>query len=44
MSVSEMHDRLIVAIGLLLKSRGDNVSILTKDESIVASGLLPIVW
>jgi PIN domain nuclease of toxin-antitoxin system len=43
-SVPEMHDRLIVATGLLLKSMGDNISILTKDASIVASGLLPIVW
>jgi PIN domain nuclease of toxin-antitoxin system len=43
-SVPEMHDRLIVATGLLLKSQGNNVSILTKDESVVASGLLPIIW
>lgn len=35
----EMHDRLIVATAQLL-----SVPVLTKDEMIVQSGALPVVW
>lgn len=44
MSVTEMHDRLIVASGLYLQSLGQQVSILTKDTNITASALLRVVW
>lgn len=43
-AIPEMHDRLIVATGLHLQSSGDKVEILTKDNEIVLSALLPVVW
>ena len=43
-SIPEMHDRLIVATGAYLKNLGDDVAILTKDNEIVLSSVLPIVW
>jgi len=43
-SVPEMHDRLIVATGVFLESLGDDIKILTKDNSIVLSAVLPIIW
>jgi hypothetical protein len=42
--VPEMHDRLIVATGLLLEDQGERVAILTKDVSITKAGLLPVIW
>ncbi|MDQ3754604.1 MAG: PIN domain-containing protein [Acidobacteriota bacterium] len=44
LAVPEMHDRLIVAIGLHLQNQGGQVSILTKDADIIASTLLPVIW
>ena len=43
-SVPELHDRLLVASALVLQSRGHVVSLVTKDESIVRSGLVAISW
>lgn len=43
-AVPEMHDRLIVATGLLLQQQGEQVAILTKDVSITTAALLPIIW
>lgn len=43
-AVPEMHDRLIVAAGLLLQQQGESVAILTKDVSITTSALLPVIW
>lgn len=43
-AVPEMHDRLIVAGGLLLQQQGDRVTILTKDVSITTAALLPVLW
>lgn len=43
-AVPEMHDRLIVATGVLLHSLGENVKILTKDNEIILSSILPVVW
>lgn len=43
-AVPEMHDRLIVAAGLLLQQQGESVAILTKDVSITTSTLLAVIW
>ena len=43
-AVPEMHDRLIVATGLLLQQQGERVVILTKDGSITTAALLPVIW
>ena len=40
----EMHDRLIVGSALYLQSLGHTVSLLTKDASIVAAGLVTAIW
>ena len=42
--VPEMHDRQIVATALHLRSLDHTVSILTKDSTIAASALVPVVW
>jgi PIN domain nuclease of toxin-antitoxin system len=42
--IPELHDRFIVSTGLHLQDLGYTVSILTKDESITASGVLPVIW
>jgi len=39
----EMHDRQIVATALLLQNGGRSVALLTKDEVIVASALVPVL-
>ena len=43
-SIPEMHDRLIVATGIYLQSQGEDVEIMTKDNEIVLSSLLSVVW
>ncbi|MEP7336180.1 MAG: PIN domain-containing protein [Acidobacteriota bacterium] len=43
-TVPEMHDRLIVAAGLLLQQQGESVAILTRDVSITKAALLPVIW
>lgn len=43
-SINEMHDRQIAATALVLASKGDMVQLLTCDQNITASGLIPIVW
>ncbi len=43
-SITEMHDRLNVATVLHLASAGDAVALLTRDATITASGLVPIIW
>ncbi len=40
----EMHDRLIVATALELAALGEPVAILTADQSIQSSELVPVVW
>jgi PIN domain nuclease of toxin-antitoxin system len=42
--IPELHDRFIVSTGLHLQDLGHTVSILTKDETITASGVLPVIW
>ena len=43
-AVPEMHDRLIVATALHLRSSGHEVGLLTRDPDIVTSALVMIVW
>jgi PIN domain nuclease of toxin-antitoxin system len=43
-TIPEMHDRLIVASALFLQSHGHSVDLLTKDTTIVNSGLVPVFW
>ena len=43
-AVPEMHDRLIVSTALHLQSIGNKVSLLTKDNAIIAAALVPVIW
>ena len=43
-TITEMHDRQIVATTLLLIDEGEMVSLITHDGVITASGLVPIIW
>jgi len=43
-SVPELHDRLLVASGLMLQSAGHVVELVTKDQSITQSGLIAVTW
>ncbi len=43
-TISEMHDRQIVATALHLAGAGAPIPLLTCDTNITASGLVPIVW
>ncbi len=43
-AVGEMHDRLIVATTLHLTSAGQPVTLLTRDENIRQSALIPVLW
>ena len=44
LDIPELHDRFIVSTGLYLQDLGHTVSILTKDEIITDSGVLPVIW
>jgi hypothetical protein len=43
-AVTELHDRQIVATALLLGEQEGPVAVLTKDENIRSSGLVPTIW
>lgn len=43
-SITEMHDRLIVATAIVLENKGEKIALLTCDRNIIASGLLTLVW
>jgi PIN domain nuclease of toxin-antitoxin system len=43
-SINEMHDRQIVATALVLAERGEQVVLVTRDQNITESGLVPVVW
>jgi PIN domain nuclease of toxin-antitoxin system len=43
-SIDEMHDRQIVATARLAQLTGTQVTILTRDENIRRSGLVPTLW
>jgi len=42
--IGEMHDRLIVATTLQMITLGQAVALLTRDNSLRSSGLVPVVW
>ena len=42
--IPELHDRFIVSTGLYLKDLGDTIEIITRDQSITAAAVLPVVW
>src|SRR5262245_61408074 len=42
--IDEMHDRQIVASVLALRDGGANVALLTRDQVIAASGIVPVIW
>ena len=42
--IGEMHDRQIVATATLLMVSSQDVALLSRDENITASKLVPIVW
>jgi PIN domain nuclease of toxin-antitoxin system len=43
-SIREMHARQIVATALQLFGSGSSLALLTCDQNITASGLVPVVW
>jgi PIN domain nuclease of toxin-antitoxin system len=43
-AIREMHDRQIVATALVIESQGETVALLSCDQNITDSGLVPIVW
>lgn len=43
-AIPEIHDRQIVATALLVQTGGYEVAILTRDESIQNSNLVPTIW
>ncbi len=43
-AIPEIHDGLIVATGVYLRSQGETVKILTKDNEIVLSSTLDVTW
>ncbi len=42
--IGEMHDRQIVTTALVLADQGNQVTLITRDENIKASGVVPILW
>jgi hypothetical protein len=42
--IRERHDRQIAATALVLADRGEQVALITRDEDITASGVVPVLW
>lgn len=42
--IPELHDRLIDATALYLRDLGQNVRLITRDQSLSEAKLLPVVW
>ena len=42
--INEMHDRQIIATALVLIDRGESVALITRDENIRETNLVPVVW
>jgi PIN domain nuclease of toxin-antitoxin system len=43
-AIDEMHNRQILATALILENKGEVVQLLTCDENIIESALVPTVW
>ncbi len=44
LTISELHDRLIVSTGLYLQGLGATVTMLTRDIQITKAKVLPVIW
>jgi PIN domain nuclease of toxin-antitoxin system len=44
LAINEMHDRQIVATGLVLQDQGQVVTLLTCDLNITASQAIAVIW
>jgi PIN domain nuclease of toxin-antitoxin system len=42
--ISEIHDRQIAATALYLSTNNEKIPVITKDESISASKVIPTIW
>ena len=42
--INEIHDQQITATALVLIDRGESVALITRDENIRETNLVPIVW
>ena len=43
-AINEMHDRLIVATAICLRDSENDAILISRDESISASGLVKVLW
>ncbi|MCG3199076.1 MAG: hypothetical protein GHCLOJNM_03585 [bacterium] len=39
-----IHDGIIVATALVLRERGEEVAVITRNGEITRSGLVPVIW
>ena len=42
--INEMHDRQIAATALILIDQGESVALITRDENIRETDLVPVIW
>lgn len=42
--INEIHDRQITATALVLIDRGESVALLTRDQNIRETDLVPVIW
>ena len=42
--INEMHDRQITATALVLIDQGESVALITRDENIRETDLVPVIW
>ena len=43
-NINEIHDRQITATALVLIDRGESIALITRDENIRETNLVPVVW
>jgi hypothetical protein len=43
-AIDEIHDRQIVAATLYLRQQYPSLSLITHDQMITSSGLVPVIW
>jgi hypothetical protein len=42
--INEMHDRQITATASVLIDQGESVALITRDENIRETDLVPVIW
>lgn len=42
--IPELHDRLIAATALFLRDQGQDVALITRDETLTEANLVRIIW